>query len=365
MQAISLRPQQRLIVNKQIVLCVLVALIAVLPSLSLPLSMLMPLFSCPLMKSKKPWLTLILLPLPAVIVFLYGYHPAYAVALLVMQCSLAYASFRSKVSDLVQPSSMIMYMGTMAMTSGLALWAMYYEQWQAGIALPALIAELVEQVVMSHPKRTEWLYQALSAGLLPVPEGYSRVTLLNLTLDPVFLGELRLMIRSRVSQLVESRLPALMVKSSIILGLFINLRIQRMWGAYLLLDKAEPQKVSVALAPSYSRFRMPGRWHFILFLIGFSYFVLAGMGGFMHRLGQVLYATFETMYQLQGGAVVCGLLTRKNPERRVLGGILTAVLFIIAPFALFLISCFENVFSFRSHAEDDKNEREKNEEEEP
>ena len=34
-------------------------------------------------------------------------------------------------------------------------------------------------------------------------------------------------------------------------------------------------------------------------------------------------------------------------------------------FAAFLAGCFENVFSFRLRAEDDKNEREKNEEEEP
>lgn len=365
MQAISLRPQQRLIVNKQIALCMLVALIAVVPALSLPLSMLMPLFSCPLMKGKKSWLTLLMLPLPAVIVCLYGYHPAYAVSLLLMQVSPVYFTYRSKVSDLVQPLSMIVFMAGMALNGSLALWTLFYEQWQAGIALPVYVAEQTEQWLMHHPQRTEWLYQALSTGLLPVPDGYSRVTLLNLTLDPVFLGELRLMIRHRICQVVESKVPALLMQSSIILGMFINLRIQRMWGAYLLLDKEDPQKVSVALAPSYSRFRMPGRWHIVLFLLGLGYFSFVGMEGYMHRLAQVMYATFETMYQLQGGAVVCSFITRKNPDRRVLGGILTAVLFITAPIVLFLISCFDNVFSFRNKAEDDKNEREKNEEEEP
>ena len=365
MQAISLRPQQRLIVNKRIVLFLLVALIAVIPALSLPLTMLMPLFICPLMWAKKRWIALITLPMPALITYLNGFPIAYSMILLAVAGAPTYAAYLEYRDGKFQENWEQAYMAIMICTAGLAIWALYLEQWHAGIGLPEFIAGHVEQWVMNHPQRTQLLYQAMASGLLPVPEGYEKVTLLNLTLDPIFLGEVRLMLRTRVMNLVETAVPSLLVQSGIIIGLFIQLRILRMWGSYLLMDKGEPEKISVAMAPSYATFRLAERVRWVLLLFCLLYFILAGTKGYVFRLTQVLYYTFETLYQLQGGAVVCDFIIRKNADRRVLGGILAAVLYLFAPFALFMIGCFDNVFSFRSKTEDDKNEREKNEEEEP
>lgn len=365
MQAISLRPQQRLLVNKRIALYMLVALIGLVPALSLPLTMLLPLFICPLIKGSKKWIAWLAIPLPSAIVLLHGYQPAYAVSLLLLAGAPALVTWLMKAKAYGRPESMLVYIAVAALTLGLSLWTLYLDAWQNGTGMAAFLSELLDQWLMMHPQRTELIYRALSAGLLPLPEGYQQVTLLNLTLDPVFLGEIRLMLKTRVAYLVEMKLPTLFVQVSIILGVFINLRIQRMWGSYLLLDKEAPNKVSIALAPSFSRLRMPGNWRIVLLLFCLSYFFMIGTQGFVWRLAQLAYATFETAYQLQGAAVVCSLIMGGKQEKRVLAGIVAGLLFVALPFAAFLAGCFENMFSFRSRVEDDKNEREKNEEEEP
>lgn len=365
MQAVSLRPQQRLLVSKRIALYALVVLIGLVPALSLPLTMLMPLFICPLIKGKKNWIAWITVPLPSVIVLLYGYHPAYAASLLLLMGLPALVTWRMNPVQSSKPESILMYVAAMAIALAFALWALYLDAWQEGISLAEFLSEKVEQWVMSHPQRTSLLYRAMSAGLLPVPDGYQQVTLLNLTIDPVFLGEVRLMLKTRVAQLVETKVPILLVQASILLGVFTDLRILRMWGSYLLLNKTEPNKVSIALAPSFSRLRMPRRWHVVLLICCVSYFLMIGTQGFVYRIAQLAYATFETAYQLQGAAVVCSLIMGEKQERRVLAGIAAGLLFVMMPFAAFVAGCFENMFSFRLRAGDDKNEREKNEEEEP
>ncbi|MBO5502715.1 MAG: hypothetical protein J6A48_11910 [Clostridia bacterium] len=365
MQAISLRPQQRLIVSKRIALYALAALSVVFPALGLPFAMLMPLFACPLMRAKKTWIAIFPLLIPGVIAGALQYSYSYALMLWLIPIVPALITLFEKPENIVKANRALVYAVMITVMAGLALWGLYTERDHSGSSLAEFVANHAEQWIMSHPKRITLLYQAMATGLLPVPDGYQQVTLLNLTLDPVFLGEVRMMLRSRVMQLVETQVPSLLVQSGFLIGLFTHLRILRMWGAYLLLNKDKPQKVSVALAPAYSTFRIPPQGHGVLCLCCLLYFVLIGADGFWHRLAQVLYCAFETAYQLQGGAVVCGRIMRKNPDRRVLAGILVAVLYLIAPIALFMIACFENVFSFRSKTEDDKNEREKNEEEEP
>lgn len=365
MQAVSLRPQQRLLMSKRIALYALVVLIGLVPALSLPLTMLLPLFICPLINGKKNWMAWIAVPLPSVIVLLYGYHPAYAASLLLVTGLPAMVTWRMNPVQSSKPESILMYVAVMALALGVALWALYLDAWQEGVGLAEFLSEKVEQWVMTHPQRTSLLYRAMSTGLLPVPEGYQQVTLLNLTIDPVFLSEVRLMLRTRVAQLVETKVPTLLVEASILLGVFIDLRILRMWGSYLLLNKAEPNKVSIALAPSFSRLQMPRRWRVVLLICCLSYFFTIGFQGFGYRLGQLMYATFETAYRLQGAAVICSLIMGEKQERRVLAGIAAGLLFVMMPFAAFLAGCFENVFSFRLRAEDDKKEREKNEEEKP
>ncbi|MBE5794422.1 MAG: hypothetical protein E7323_07055 [Clostridiales bacterium] len=365
MQVIPLRPQRRHIVSKRIALYVLAALSLFFPALALPLEMLMLLFACPLMKGEKVWIALLPLAVPSVVSAVQHASYIYVAMLLLFVFVPAGIAYFEKPEEMAKSSRPLIYIMVIMVTAVLTLWAMYYDKWCEGISLAEYIATEAEQWLMRHPKRTELLYQALAAGVLPVPEGYQQVTLLNLMLDPVFLGEVRLMLRTRIMQLVESYVPSLLVQGCIIIGLFVHLRILRMWGSFLVADENEPKKVRMALAPAYSIVRVPPQGHALLGLCLLFYMLFWGSDGFLQRLAQVMYYTVEAAYQLQGGAVICERIIRKNADRRVLAGVLVAVLYAFTPIVLFVIGCFNNVFSFRSDAGDDKNEREKNEEEEP
>ncbi len=363
MQAISLNPQRGRIVSKQVALVVLVVLVAAFPVLSLPLTMTMPLFSCPLIRGKEQWTAYATAPLPAALVLLYRMPLLYAAGLLMVAAAPVIATALLGKKRTGSPKVFLLYSFLAALSCAVAL---------AGIAagssaqsLPQLAADKVEAYVMQHPQRTQLLYQAMSTGLLPVPEGYTRVTLLNLMLDPVFLSELRLSLHSLVLQLVETNLPSLFVNASIILGLFTGLRVQRLRNAYLLVDQSSPEKIRVAMTPGFSMLTIPSGWHVVMALFLVAYLLKAGAKGFPATLTQLMYHTFEAVYQLQGAAVVCAWVMKKNADRRILGGVLAAALYVLLPFSLFVIGCFEPMFSFRSRTEDDNEETENHKEEEP
>ncbi len=368
MQAISLRPQQRLIVQKRIAVYALAALTALVPEMSLPLTMLLALFSCPLMKADKRWITFIALPIPAVVSYLNGpsfQHFQYAFGLLMLAVLPACAAWLLPMKAIGEQKGFCIFLLSLVIPLAVALSGLCVGEEGQFVSLTTSLADRVEQWVMGHSQRTQLLYQAMATGVLPVPEGYERVTLLQLTLDPVFLREVRLMLRTRVMHLVETLLPSLFIQSCIIVSVFIGLRIQRMWGAFLVMNKNEPQKISVAMAPTYSRLRLANSDQVLMGLFLIFYLFFGASEGFMRILAQLMYHTFETAYQLLGGAIVCSLIMRKDQERRIFAGIVTAFLYLTLPLLLFVLGCFENMFSFRSKVEDDNEERENNEEEEP
>ncbi len=364
MQIVSLRPHRRVIVSKQIALAMLTVLVAVFPVLSLPLAAVMPLFSCPLMKGKERWTALATAPLPALIVLLYRYPATYAASLLAVTALPLMIAYRAKGKESAAANSLLLYVAVMTLTISSALLGL--SPLYQGSSLPEYLAELADQWLMNHPQRTSLLYQAISTGLLSVPEGYSEVTLLTLTLNPVFMNQLRLELRTHIMQLSAHMIPSLVVQSGIIIGLFTGLRVQKLRNAYLLVDKAEPQKVRIALTPSFSMLRIPKHWNWLLFLFLIAYVLFYGSEGVLFRTSQLMYFTFDTVYQLQGAAVVCSWILKRNEEGRMLAGLLAAALYLLMPTALFLIGCFHHLFSFRSHTEADNNdERENHEEEEP
>lgn len=364
MQIVSLRPQRRVIVSKQIALPLLVLLIAIFPVLSLPLAVVMPLFSCPLMKGRERWIALLTAPLPALIALLYRYPAGYGLGLFLVTSLPMLIAWRLDGRESMAAKSLLLYPAVMALAISVALlglWPLYQET-----GLPPWLAGLATGWVMKHPQRTQFLYQAISSGLLPVPEGFSNFNLLTLTINPVFLHQLELEMHSRFLSLLRSAIPSLVVQGSIITGLFTALRVQKLRNAYLLVDRKNPQKVRIALTPSFSMLRIPNSWHWMLLLFLIFYLFFSGSGGVLFVMARLMYHTFDTLYQLQGAAVLCGCIMRRNEERRVLAGLLAAALYLFLPMALFLLGCFHYLFPSRSHTEDDNNdERENHKEEEP
>lgn len=363
MQAISLNPQRQRIISKQIILAVLAVLAACVPALGLPLALLMPLFSCPLIGGKEQWTAYVTAPLPAVFALLHHMPPVYAAGLLLVAAAPVAATAILGKKRTGTPMVFPLYSFLVAVACGIALLGLVPDPTTQG--LPQLLADRVEAFVMKHPQRTQFLYQAMSTGLLPVPKGYTHVTLLNLMLDPVFLSELRLSLNSLVLRQAESNLLSLYVNVCIVLGLFTGLRVQRLRNAYLLVDKSSPEKIRVAMTPGFSMLTIPAGWHMVMAAFLLVYLLCLGAEGYLNILSRLMYHTFETVYQLQGAAVVCSWFMHKDPDKRTLGGIVAAVLYVLAPFALFVMGCFEHMFPFRSRTEDDNEEPDNHKEEKP
>lgn len=362
MQAISLNPQHRLIVSKQIMLCVLALLTAVVPILCLPVAMIMPLFSCPLVRGKEQWTAYSTAPLPALSALLYGGHPVYAggvllAALLPVVITAALGKERTGT-----PTVFFIYTMCAAAAAAVALSGI---RAGSGLALPELAAKHVVSFVMEHPKRAQLLYQAMAAKLLPIPAGYNNITIFTLLFDPVFLNELKQALTTRVEELVNGYLPALLANGSIILGLFTGLRVQRLRNAVLIVNKDNPQKICVAVTPGFSMLRIPNSWHPVLLLFMLIRYFALSTKGIFPVMAMLCYYTFETVYQLQGAAVLCDRLIKKDSDRRIFAGIAAAALYVLVPFVLFIIGCFDRLFSFRRHTEDDNQETDNHEEEEP
>lgn len=365
MQAISLHPQHRLIVSKQIALFVLVVLVAAFPAFSLPLAMLMPLFSCPLIGGKEQWMAYVTAPLPALLVLLHrmpiGYAAGVCMVALLPVMATAYLGKERTGNPLVFG----VYTLIAALSAAVALFGLNTAAPFKSAGLAAVLADGVTEAVMKHPQRSQLLYQAMASGLLPVPAGYTRVTLLTLVLDPVFLKELELAMHSRVLEMTETRLPALLVSGSMVLGLFTGLRVQRLRNAVVLLDRSQPKVVRVALTPTFSMLKIPAGWHLVLGLFLLVYIFSAGATGVFRLVTDLMYHAFNTVYQLQGAAVICSLVMRNHSERRWLAGILAAMLYVMLPTALFMLGCFERLFSFRKQTEDDNDDPESDKEDEP
>ena len=73
----------------------------------------------------------------------------------------------------------------------------------------------------------------------------------------------------------------------------------------------------------------------------------------------LLYATFTTVYQLLGAAVMVFSLSRRHPERKALYAVLAGILYLLFPVALFLLGVvdqFVNLRAFGIHHQDQEEE---------
>jgi hypothetical protein len=303
-------------------------------------------------------------PLPALIVLLYRWPMGYGLGLLLVTALPMVIAWRMDGKESAAAQSLLVYPAVMTLALCIALLGLRPLYQDAG--LPAWLAEWATGWVMKHPQRTQLLYQAMSSGLLPVPEGFSNFTLLTLTINPVFLHQLELEMHARFLSLIRTSIPSLVVEGGMIIGLFTALRVQKLRNAYLLVDRENPQKVRIALTPSFSMLRIPKGWNWKLLLFLIFYLLFYGSGGVLSTMAVLLRNAFETLYQLQGAAVICAWLMRQDEDRRTLAGIAAAALYLLVPMALFIIGCFHYLFPSRTQTEDDNNdEREKHEEEEP
>ena len=362
MQAVNLHPQRRMIVSKQIVLFVLAVLCIAVPALCLPVALCMPLFSCPLIRGKEQWSAYVTAPVPALVALLDKGHPVYALGIaLAALLPVAATAILSKEKT-GTPVIFYVYAFLCALSGALALYGIYL---QSGLWLPELAGAKAVEFVMHHPQRAQLLHQAMLSELLPVPAGYTKVSILSYYLDPIFLRQMMLALESRVVQWVYKLLPMLLINASIILGLFTGLRVQRLRNAFLLVDKDKPGKVCIAMTPPFSQLNLPRKWRWAILAFLLVQLFLGGAEGVWAILSLLLGYTAETLLQLQGAAMVCSWLMKSDPDRRNMAGWVAAALYLLLPIALLVLGCFDNLSAFRRHTEDDNEESDHHKEEKP
>ncbi|MBE5801411.1 MAG: hypothetical protein E7319_03900 [Clostridiales bacterium] len=362
MQAISLRPQHRLLISKQIVLAILTVLMAAVPVLCLPLAILMPLFSCPLIGHKEQWTAYLSIPVATAVSLVYGMPALYAFSLVLVTglpvLLTVYLGKKRGGSQL----ALLMYMGSYAVSLiGVILCCVALFG-----PLPEAAAQFVRQWLMQSPKRSEYIYKALASGLLPVPEGYTNISAFTIAINPLFLEQIGLEVVLRVREQVVVSLPSAYVQISIVAGLFTALRVQRLNHAYLLVDQRRKDEVKVAITPGFAMLRLPRKARtFLLIMAGVS-FLMALTDGPLLLMALVIQTVFVTCYALIGAAVVCGFMMRKDPDKRVMGGVLAAALYLLMPSMLMVLGVFERFLRLKSNPDDtsDDTHQEENEEEE-
>ena len=219
--------------------------------------------------------------------------------------------------------------------------------------LQTVIADNLTERIGASPQAGLILYRLAASGLVSIPENFPRSEILLHVLEPLMVRQMLLSFHLTVEMLLGNALPSLMVQGVLLTGLFTALRLERMNGVVLMVG-SDPQKPSekktiVAVPPGFAMLAMPGHLRMALLVMAFASAVLMGSAGALENtVGLLMYHTFTVCFQLQGAAAASGMVLLKHPEKRILIGVLTAAVYVMAPMALFLIGVTDQVFHYRT-----------------
>lgn len=352
MQAIALRPQRWQITTQLVGLALCVGGMLVFPVLCLPLCLLIPLFSCPLIGLKQQWAVFLALPAPTLISLLNGFDALYSASLFLL-CGLpaALAEHLRSTRKAGAALAFLYYICAYA-AALLAVAACAARLFGGGLADG--LSDLLTASVRSSPNAGATLYQLAASGVIGVPKAYQNAGALSFMLDPVLARQLLLSLRLSLNLAFHQILPSLFVQSCILGGVFTALRVQRLNHSYLLVDGQPPaaesaDRVQIAVSPGFSMLQLPPslRWPTALMALCALLFSLSP-SALVQQLSLLFYTAFLCVYELIGAAVMVCLLSARHPDRKGLFGLLAAVVYLVFPVALFLIGVLDPILHFRS-----------------
>ncbi|MDD3214030.1 MAG: hypothetical protein PHY64_10155, partial [Eubacteriales bacterium] len=159
-------------------------------------------------------------------------------------------------------------------------------------------------------------------------------------LNPSLERELLNMLRLRLSEGFASWIPSLLVQGALIIGVFTALLTAHSRA------RKTPGATPAPLFRSLKLTRTEQGYMLALCLIT----LLAGLvdNTFLSLLSTLTYAGFSTVYQLLGAAVLIAMLSRNHPQRAPIYGILSALIYLAVPIALFLLGLFDQFIRLRS-----------------
>lgn len=349
MQSVALGPRRAELTALVISLAALCVVMLILPGLCLPLSLLTPLLGCPLARRREEPAAWAAAVMPLLASLLAGYPVPYAASLaLVGLAPLAFTRFAPPAARM-GVSGMLRYVGCIALA--LSAVAISATLWLGAPLWQTLSARLSARVEESE-RAGEWLLRLAAAGLLRLPKGYGMG--FARAVPAAFTRQMALSLELSLQRLLRGGLPALWVQLSLLVGLFTCLRVSRFCDCFVIVEAVSPgeKRARVSAPPGFAQWALPRALRAPVLALGVLSMGLLLFGGdFAATLGQLGYTLFETAFMLQGAAVIVGVGTARDEDRKALWGLLAAALYLIAPLLLFLLGAADQAVHFRKRSE--------------
>jgi len=349
LQTVALKPKRAEWTAMLIGLIVLCAAMFAVPALSALPALAAPLLACPMVGRKEEPVAWISAAAPALASLAAGMDPLYAASLVLIGALPLLITRLVPVKKRPGALGMLMYISAMAFSITVAL-AMATRM--LGKPLQYSLAQTFVDWVDRSENKQMILRQFAVNGLLSIPEGYTTQGLAGVLAEAAYSRQMLMSLRLTMEMLLAQLLPQLVVQSCMIIGLFTALRLERVNGVLLVVEArtAADKHTRVIAPPSFRLLAMPrGVYGTMLALAVTALLAMTSSSSFAAIVGQLCYAAFRTAFCLLGAAVMVFLYTRTDPDRRVMAGVLAALLFVAMPFVLLVVGLMDQRFHFRKN----------------
>ena len=348
MQTVALKPKRAEWTVMLIGLIVLCAAMLLVPAACVPLALAAPLLACPFAGRKEEPVAWLSAAVPVVSSLLAGYDALYAASLLLIGALPLAITRLIPLKERPGFKGMLMYVSAMAFSLTVVL-AMASRM--LGGPLQYSLARAFTEWVGSSPERQMLLRQFAMNGLISIPDGYTMQGTAGILMEAAYSSQMLMSLRLTLEKLIAQELPSLFVQACLIAGVFIPLRLERVNGVLLVIEAhtASDKHTRVVAPPGFRLMGMPRFLRTATFVLAVASLLLtAGGTSFTYTMGKLCYGAFHTLFCLQGAAVMVFVYTKNDPDRRVLAGVLAAVVYVMAPFVLFAIGLMDQSFHFRT-----------------
>ncbi len=347
MQTVALKPKRAEWTAMLVGLLILCVMMLMVPALCVPLGLAVPLLACPLVGRKEEPVAWISAAVPAAASLMAGYDALYAASLLLIGFLPLLITRLVPIKRRPGAIGMLMYMAAMAFSVTIVLTMASH---MLGGPLDESLAQAFVDWVDQAENKQMMLRQFAANGLISIPEGYIEQGTLRPLMEAAYSRQMLMSLRLTMEMLLMQSLPSLVVRSCLIVGVFISLRLERVNGVLLIVEArtAADKHTRVVAPPSFRLLAMPPNVRRTMFALGITaLLLLTSPGSFAYTVGQLCYAVFETCFCLLGAAVMVFAYTKKDPDRRVFAGMLAAAVFVTAPFVLLMVGILDQKFHFR------------------
>ena len=348
LQTVALKPKRAEWRAMLIGLAILCGVMLAAPALCAPLSLLVPLLACPMVRRKEEPVAWIAAAVPMLSTMGHGYPVEFAVSLFMPGLLTLLVTRFVPHQKRPGPKGMVLYLFTIAYAVVTML--MGVNRTLGGPLYWSLAGQITEWV-SGLENMPEILLRLASAGLVSVPDGYTAQTLTRPLMEAAYQQQMLMSLRLTLELLLRQLLPAVVVHVCVLLGVFIPLRLERVAGVMLVVETktASDKRTRVVAPPSFRLLALPRDLRRLAMALGISaLFLMLSANEVAQIVGQLCYAAFQAMFMLLGAAVLVFIQTKRDPDRRVAGGLLAAALYVIAPFVLLVIGMLDQTIHFRN-----------------